>query len=408
MTLRRITSLALICGSAALLIWLTLAVGVAGAARQALPELALKWFPADARANAEAASRLIAHARSPADLATAEALARFSVARDPTYAPAVRTLGLIAVARRDQQGAASLVRLSSRLSRRDLPTSLWLIEERVQANDIVGALHHYDIALRTSDDAEPLLFPILISASADANIAHPLARLLATKPIWAERFMARLIPEAPSSERLVDIVRRMGQERALPIPGLMRALIDDLAGKRKYDLAWQAYVLATGNAGGLRPDRIRNGEFDADNPYPPFDWLLSGDSSRAVRRQLRPNSQSNAALFFNLAASTRGMITRQALQLAPGRYRLSAVAGSIPSSAGLAWQVTCLGDTETPIYHLAVPAADDQGRSQSGTFEVPGQNCPTQLLYLNGDAGSDEDSSGWVDSVSIVPERAAS
>ena len=58
-----------------------------------------------------------------------------------------RTLAIIST--RPGQGEA-LFHFASSLSRRDVPTQLWLIEDAVRKNDIPGALSHYDAALRSS------------------------------------------------------------------------------------------------------------------------------------------------------------------------------------------------------------------------------------------------------------------
>src|SRR5262249_7177342 len=71
-----------------------------------------------------------------------------------------------------------LFELSSAISRRSLPTRLWLIQRSVDHGDVAGALENFDIALRTSTAAPDALFPVLATASSDPGLAQPLARLL--------------------------------------------------------------------------------------------------------------------------------------------------------------------------------------------------------------------------------------
>jgi len=145
--------------------WLTVAVSAANALRQVRPDLAHRIMPFDARANAGLAEQAsVRMAQDRAARATAAGLAREALSRDVTVVAAWRTLGLELETEGRRGDAERLIRFAERLSRRDLPTQLWLIEANVARNDIEGALAHYNIALRTSQAAADVLFPILVQA----------------------------------------------------------------------------------------------------------------------------------------------------------------------------------------------------------------------------------------------------
>src|SRR5688572_19979749 len=105
-------------------IMLTLSVSAAALLRNALPEVALRWSPHDARAAARSAEIMMTTRVGPAE--RAQALARSALQRDPTIASAWRTLGLVAAASGKSEEATRLVLLAQDVSRRDLATQIWL------------------------------------------------------------------------------------------------------------------------------------------------------------------------------------------------------------------------------------------------------------------------------------------
>ncbi|MFV3464693.1 hypothetical protein ACNJFH_21305, partial [Mycobacterium tuberculosis] len=106
------------------------------------------------------AAQLLTQPDRDGSYARAWRLAQAALQRDPMSVRAVSTLAFLAAEKGNAVQAARLLAYSERLSRRDLPTQLALIETKVQANDVVGALVHYDRALRTSKTSEAILVPV--------------------------------------------------------------------------------------------------------------------------------------------------------------------------------------------------------------------------------------------------------
>ena len=137
------------------------------------PEVALRIAPFNAAALAISADRLIA--TDPIGKASAGAqLAERSLRTQALGASAVRILGYGAEVDRHPARAEALIKLSQRVSRRDLGAQLWLIERAVGTGDVPEALRHYDIALRTTDKTAQLLYPILTSALDEQAVMLPL------------------------------------------------------------------------------------------------------------------------------------------------------------------------------------------------------------------------------------------
>src|SRR5690606_1446045 len=104
-------------------------------------------------------------------------LAREALRQDPTSVDALAVLGLQAELKNDAAQARKVFGYSRELSRRELRAQIWAIEESVRRGDIAEALHHYDMALRTSVRAQELLFPILAAALEEPSIRSALLQI---------------------------------------------------------------------------------------------------------------------------------------------------------------------------------------------------------------------------------------
>ena len=107
------------------------------------------------------AASLGAHPQS----ALARSLVARALDRDLTQVPAIEMRALDLAVSGKESEARQLFHWSDRLSRRSLPTRLWLIQDAVDHGNVAGALRDFDIALRTTTDAQPILFPVLAKAS---------------------------------------------------------------------------------------------------------------------------------------------------------------------------------------------------------------------------------------------------
>jgi len=382
--------------------WLTIAVGFAGTTRGVRPDLALSVMPFDARAKVKSAEMQLARSRaSPAAIARARTLALAALRRDPTLVQAWRLLALAASADGRDPEAARLFHFAERLSRRDLPTQLWLIEENVSRNDIRGALRHYDIALRTSLASPEILFPVLVRASGDSGVVGPLGDLLAADPPWRETFMWQLVADAPNDAHVVRLFERIARRDEPLDPDLSRALLQRLVNREKYPEALRAFALVSGQR--VSGAGVRNGDFERTNETPPFDWLLE-DGATLRAEQVRSGDRRGNILNLYAANGNGGAGARQLLMLPPGQYVLSALAGAVESAspARLSWTVICAREGGAALLNAHAEPVEPRARQLRLAFRVPA-GCPAQWLSLNITADfQTESASAWVDSVRIA------
>lgn len=391
---------------AAVAIWLTFAVSAAALFRSARPDAALKLVPFDARAQARAAEQLVS--RPSADrrrLAAAEALAIASLRRDPTVVTAWRTLALIAVFRGQPDRAGRLFHLTERMSRRDLPTQLWLIEENVNRNDVAGALRHYDVALRTSLSSHELLFPIILRALNDPNLVAPMARLVSTNPPWKEQFFGALIQQPPSGNNLARLLEMIAARGQLSSRDLLSSIVIYLGDRREYSAAWRVYRVLK-NLPRAEPGTLRNGGFEGPNRVPPFDWRLESGTELGAETRPVPAPGADTGLYAYAASGTSGVVASQLLLLRPGGYTLAALGGVTAASRPerVTWKIAC---ASTPTAFIATQSAIPSGSAGGPIgmrFRIPAGGCEAQWLQLEISGGGAEGTAeAWVDSVRISP-----
>lgn len=365
-----------------------LSISVSGAnllGKGGRPDLAMAWQPWDARAHARAAYKVFQDVqRGPSRLAEVESLALDALRRDPTTASAWSTLGLVAIERRQVDRAAAMFGFSGRLTRRDLPTQLYQIEERVRANDIAGALRSYDIALRTNDESHPVLFPVLVAATGNDGIVEPLGRLLNTRPPWRRAFLEQLVAGPPDAGRFLQLAGIISGTMNDDEKGLVAQAMRQMVDRRQYQAAAGVYrLLARVPAAEL----VRNGAFDRPNAYPPFDWLLQGGADLGAE-QLPADGGADGRLRIYGASGGGGLVARQLLLLPPGRYQVSGQIspGDDARPAPLTWAVQCANEQATPLLRQELAPASRPFRP-SVAFSVPAGGCPAQWFdfYIRSD-----------------------
>ncbi|MCW6531223.1 hypothetical protein NED98_13305 [Sphingomonas sp. MMSM20] len=368
--------------------------------RGIMPELAHQLAPGDGRITALLSEKLSNPEATATDRAEADRLASLALRQDPTAVPALATLGIDAQIRGETARARRIFAYAQLLSRRDLRTQLWAIEDAVARGDVADALRQYDITLRTSEYGPDLLFPVLASAIADPAIREALMRTLATKPAWTASFIeyaAVNSPDPRTTFSLLSGLRRIG----VAVPSNAKvALVNALLRGDFYDEAWTYYA-------SLRPGanrrRSRDSRFTAQFDSPsPLDWNVIGDAGISASIQ---RGDKGGVFDFSAPPSVGGAVLRQMQLLPPGDYLLEGHSSNIeqPSDARPYWQLTCVDGRELGRVEIANSA--QTGAYFAGRIRVP-TGCVTQYLVLvvrpsDLIAGS----SGQIDRVQLAPAQ---
>lgn len=341
------------------------------------PALAHRLAPWDGRITAALAASLTGPEAGDAQRRRSDDLARRALRQDPTAVTAAATLGINAQLRGDTAAASRLFAYAEKLSRRDLPTQLWMIEAAVGRGDILGALHHYDIALRTKRQSWDLLFPILASASADPPVRAELVKTLAAQPLWAEPFVNHVAahPADPKATSALFLdLRRAG----LALPDRVHAAaINGLIAGGFADEAWRHYAAIRASA-DRRQSRDPRFAFASEAPTA-FDWVPvnGGGVSTSIQR-----GEGGNVFDFSVASGLGGPLLRQMQMFPPGTYRIEGRSSGIaqPAQSQPYWTLVCqTGGRE--FGRVAVPNSAQAGGAFSGQFTVPA-DCPVQALIL--------------------------
>lgn len=348
----------------------------------------------DGNAQVLAARAVRALEPSAQDIPLARRLAVRALRRDATLAAAASVVGLADDLQRNRRGAGRAFAYAQRLSRRDLPTQLWLLESAVARGDVGQALRHYDTALRTQERAPELLFPVLIAATSAPNVRDELSKLLASGPDWAPSFLNQLTASTrdltAAGTTLISVRTGGGAVPSLAYGTLIQRLYDssDFAGAWRVYRSWRPHKA---------PAAVRDPTFRGIlGMATVFDWSLAQDNGlwAAVA------AQDGAGLAFSGDAATFGVIARQLVLLPPGRYRMRVgvrqlQGGQTPPYISL----RCVASRE--IGRVALRADE---RIASGPLTVSG-DCPAQWIELWLPPGNDLDAvSGHLSYVSVVRE----
>lgn len=381
-----------------LLGWLSIAVSVEQVLGRSMPSIAARWAPWAAGWRIQSVTQKLLDGNPPRALrAQAEGQSRAAINRAPLRAAAARLLGATQLLNGDRAVAA--YSYAHRLSRRDLPTELYLIETRVAANDVAGALRHYDIAMRTNVTSRAMLGDILINASDTPEIAQALGRLLATHPAWLPEFYQRLTSQAKNPAAIMIIVGAL-----------------DFRGDRDGDAEFITMALerlvqlgAVGDAEHYyqrvtrttdRAALIRNGGFERPNRFQPFDWIIASEPTHSGIVERRPDAQGVA---LTLTGNESHAIARQLLVLHPGRYRVTATVGNVPRAVEERPKLVLSCRSGAAIATLPFAAADEKPRRFEAGFTVP-QGCEAQWLdIVNTPAFDGQPADPWIDDIGIAP-----
>lgn len=383
---------------AALLGTMSVAHSLAYMTRAVAPERAHMLAPWDGRITAILSEKLSGPEASDADRRKADQLAREALRQDPTAVAAVATLGIDAQIRGDTAAARQIFSYSEMLSRRDLRTRLWAIEDAVGRGDLPGALHNYDIALRTSRIATDLLFPVLVTAISDGQTRAALVHTLAKRPAWVDQFIAYVSGNGPDARATARLFEALQQRRISQSEGARAALITRLLAQGHVEDAWLYYAALTP---GVNRRMSRDPEFVANRTTPsPFDWNPVGDSGIATTIQ---RGEHGGVFDFSVPPSLGGPLLEQLQVLPPGSYMIEGRSiGINQSDTTLPYWVLHCGEGRE-LGRVVMPASSRSNGRFSGRFEVPA-NCPVQHLALIARPTEQmAGSTGQIDDVRLFP-----
>lgn len=339
-------------------------------------ELALRLAPHDAQALAVEAQNLSIGQVTAGDRKHSDELARKALRADPTVVKAVTALGMNAKARGDGARARRLFEYADTLSRREIVTHMWAIEESARRGDISGAVMHYDMALRTSGRAPEVMFPPLAAAIANDEIRSSLVSILVRRPPWGSDFLDFAVANGPDTRATARLLQGLARRGYAVSEELSSLTVNRLIAAGFVADAWKFYATYRPRADRTRS---RDSRFTESISTPSlFDWTPTDEAgvTAAVQRNAK-----GGAFEFVASSSVGGPLLQQTLRLPPGLYQLTGHSSEISQSADSRpfWVLKCASGTE--LGRVDMPNSADAKGLFSRQLRVP-PGCPVQALIL--------------------------
>ena len=350
------------------------------------PQFAARIAPWNATAAADAAASLGSNPRDP----RVRGLVRRALDRDLTQVPAIELRALDFAISGNQARARRLFRLSDRLSRRSLPTRLWLIQDAVDRGDVAGALNDFDIALRTSTDAQPILFPVLARASADPRVTASIARTLDRPSEWRLLFFEWAFANDADLRPIANVVAQMRDSRFVIANGVPQRLIESLVTAGEFGTA-----RILNRRFGHEASGVADPHFSDPSMRYPFGWGFVSNGSIGADRAV---SNGKGVLSYRADAANSGQVAAQLLSLSAGRYALSTRTAANATGAVPYWFVAC-ADGTNEIARLDQPMTAN-GHAEA-MFTVPPGCTDEWLALMLRPAPDSSTQSGAIASISV-------
>ncbi|NCQ35277.1 hypothetical protein GW813_09455 [bacterium] len=250
-----------------------------------------------------------------------------SIAQNPLNADAFGLYGLINMANADDETVSRQVIMADRLSRRDLSTQLFLIEDSVRRNDVAEALRHYDSAMRASEGVRPTLFAILAKAMREPAIRKRFMPYMTASNPWLEAFFRYATANPSDSTAVAQLaIEADGLPDGALYDRKVSELLSLLVQQQEYDTARRLYL----KAGDGDPELLTDAAFtdaNTDQLLMPITWQPSvyGDIDPlfVVARDGTLEFEARIASGFT------GYVLQKLFMLPPGSYTLSGSARHI-------------------------------------------------------------------------------
>ena len=307
--------------------------------------------------------------------------ARLSFVSRPLNASLLSFYGFRA-ASSDKSGLASALMASAdAVSRRAAFSQLWMIEQKSGADDVKGAVRHYNALLSVHPETHAALLPVLVSAVVYPEVRDAIRPYLnpETRWGWSVPFLdlASQRAEIDQYRELVEPIasRLRGDEYAVSNARMIyRMLQSGLA-----DDAWKLFSLVAPKVDLDAFRAFAPSSVNFDPKWQPLSWTLgqSDDISASV--------DGNGTIDVTVAPTARGLIASRDVAVIPSStymlgHRSIYEPGSPPAS--LRWSVSCVAQNGPQLIVDRFVPANANTKLVQLSVQVPG-NCNLVRVELS-------------------------
>jgi hypothetical protein len=292
-------------------------------------------------------------------------------------------------------------------SRRSVTSQLSAIQIDFGAKDYASAFSRIDGVLRAQPDFIKEFIPTFTSLLQSEDARKQLALTLATFPPWRNQFFSDLNEADNNGTLTYRVLSDIRKANGTILDVEKQRLLLKLISARQFDQAYFIWLDLQTPEELLKVQNVFDPGFTQDPKNLGFGWNAPVRKSARVQAVGRPGQSTDRVMSLDFSGDRNGgPYLYQYIQLSPGRFILSfdAQVESIKNEQGLVWALRCL---QTGAEIAKSSPIKDKGpwENRSLEFEVPAEQCGTQLLALeNRSAASlDQEISGrlFFDNVSI-------
>ncbi|MFM9853469.1 MAG: hypothetical protein ACKVOJ_11785 [Sphingomonadaceae bacterium] len=357
--------------------------------RAASPQTALSVSANDALAVVARADADFTAAAAKGKAIDVSARAAQSLRGEPVNPRAVRLLGFAADAKGDNKNAMRFARLADRLSRRDIPSQMWLLENAVERNDVRAVLARYDIIIRSSYTLRDLLYPKLALALSDNDVRDGFVPYIRSNPAWLSNFVSIAIGASNPDALSYAIRQAGGLPKTDAYKKLETSLLGALFATQKFAEGRAFFETLDGSDRALLTTTAFT-DSTLDSRFAPVNWALEAGSNTGATAEKAGKSWAMRA--FALSNST-GLAASKYLFLPPGHYRFRSIQTIVTpgTNARASWVLRCMSSPAQPVIYQYDMIRTGRAAIPASEFAVS-SDCAVQRLELNLAGG--DDSSG--------------
>lgn len=252
---------------------------------------------------------------------------------------------------------------------RSLPAHYFLADAFFHSGEARRGLIEIGALARLAPNGATSVAPYLAAYAKDRSNWPQLRSLFEADPELANAALASMATDVRNSDAAMALVPpQLRNPDTRWAPALLSTLIT--AGEyQKARAVWVAVSAKPVPPGEL----IHDAAFTDSRSPAPFNWSLISSTVGLAERQ--PGGRLHVIFY----GQEDGLLARQLLLLAPGKYRMTlAVRGGLDQEHALTWSIRC-DRSQSPISALPLNVV----AVRSWAFEIPA-GCPAQWLELSG------------------------
>lgn len=237
---------------------------------------------------------------------------------EPLASEALRQLGQYYALTGHVAKGRDLIELSSKLSRRDSQTQLWLAEDGLRNDRTMNALRSLDVVLRTQPNTREASFQAMGSLLGDAEFRSIFVKYMGNRPPWLKQFIEFNIQTLKQPQALSQTLTALRPfPRDLLTDATSGQLLTSLVNQAPIQYSKEFYEHIPGSDSKVLTSLSFPRPTDALR-LPPFGWELLSDNNVQGFADIDGDTVSIGALA---TPGRRGMAARKILFLTSGNYR---------------------------------------------------------------------------------------